>query len=46
MPRTKVRKTDRGTKDVSIYEQAYEDLNKQNLSIRAAAMRYKLNKRR
>lgn len=42
MPRTKIRKTDRGRKDISIYEQAYKDVKEERLSIRAAAKRYEL----
>lgn len=42
MPRTKIRKTGRGTKDISVYELAYEDVNNGVYSVRAAAKNYEL----
>jgi len=42
MPRTKVRRTERGTKDVTVYEQAYEEVKNETLSVRAAAKKYDL----
>lgn len=44
MPRNRPRKTDRGTKDLLLYEQAYEEILK-GRSVRAAArmsLRFKL----
>ncbi|XP_025161598.1 uncharacterized protein LOC112590102 isoform X2 [Harpegnathos saltator] len=42
MPRTRVRKTQRGTKEMSLYEQALEEVMKGQLSIRTAAKKYDL----
>ncbi|XP_071639548.1 uncharacterized protein [Temnothorax longispinosus] len=42
MPRTRKRKTQRGTKEVDLYEQAFEEVIKGQLSIRAAAKKYDL----
>lgn len=42
MPRTVARKTNRGKHDISVYEQAHDEINNENSSIRAAAMKYDL----
>ncbi|KYM96896.1 Jerky-like protein [Cyphomyrmex costatus] len=42
MPRTRKRKTERGTKEMSLYEQALEEVTKNNLSVRVAAKMYNL----
>lgn len=42
MPRTRRRRTHRGTKDISIYEQAHNEVINDGLSIRAAAKKYDL----
>lgn len=41
MPRNRIRKTDRGTKDILLYEEAYKEIQK-GLSIRAAASMFDL----
>lgn len=41
MPRTRPRRTERGTKDISVYEEAYSEIIT-GLSIRAAAKKYDL----
>lgn len=43
MSRTTIRKTNRGVKDISIYEQAYEDIKKETFeSVRATARKFQL----
>ncbi|KAJ8937365.1 hypothetical protein NQ314_011911 [Rhamnusium bicolor] len=43
MPRTRIHKTDRSSKDTSLYERAYDQIVTRHLSIRAAAKEYGLS---
>ncbi|KAJ8961305.1 hypothetical protein NQ314_005954 [Rhamnusium bicolor] len=43
MPRTRIHKTDRSSKDTSLYERAYDQIVTRHLSIRAAAKEYELS---
>ncbi|KAJ3655378.1 hypothetical protein Zmor_014511 [Zophobas morio] len=42
MPRTRVHKTERGKSNISLYEQAYDTIKNENVSIRAAAKKFHL----
>ncbi|KAG5867215.1 hypothetical protein JTB14_013754 [Gonioctena quinquepunctata] len=43
MPRVRVRKTERGLKPISAYEEAYTEITANNTSIRCTAEKFKLH---